>query len=281
MQGFTSFPQPIQDDKVRGKPELFADHYSQATLFYRSQTPVEQAHILRALRFELTKVQVPAVRQRVVAMVRNIDEALAAALATDLGMDLPDPLPRSIKPRRPEVDTSSALSLFARPGDGTIRTRRIGILVADGVDTAQAAAIHAALAAQGAVPRYIGPNLGRVDGDDGSSIDVEVTLETMPSVLVDAVAIPGGDAAAKALGAVGQAAEFVINAYRHCKPILAIGAARGFVENAGVPRTLPSGDADPGLVLADDEDSERALPAFIEAIARHRHHAREIDPPIV
>jgi catalase len=74
-QGFTSFPQPIADDKVRGKPEFFADHYSQATLFYRSQTPVEQAHIRGALRFELTKVQVPAVRQRVVAMLRKSDES--------------------------------------------------------------------------------------------------------------------------------------------------------------------------------------------------------------
>src|SRR6476659_7647473 len=87
MQGFTSFPEPIADDKVRGKPERFADHYSQATLFYRSQTPVEQAHIRGALRFELTKVQVPAVRQRVVAMLRNIDDSLAGNVARDLGME--------------------------------------------------------------------------------------------------------------------------------------------------------------------------------------------------
>ena len=81
VAGFTSFPQPVQEDKVRGKPEKFADHYTQATLFYRSQTPVEQEHIKRALRFELTKVQVPAVRERVVAMLRNIDEDLAAGVA--------------------------------------------------------------------------------------------------------------------------------------------------------------------------------------------------------
>ena len=281
MRGFTSFPQPVQDDKVRGKPELFADHYSQATLFYRSQSPVEQLHIARALRFELTKVQVAAVRERVVAMLRNIDEGLAEKVGGDLGMELPAPLPLTIKPRKPEVTESPALSLLARPGDGSIRTRRVGILVADGVDAAGAAALHAALLAQGAVPRYIGPKLGAVVGEHGESIAVEVTLETMPSVLVDAVAVPGGEGAAKTLGNIGQAAEFIVNAYRHCKPILAIGAGRTVVENAGVPRTLPSGDPDPGLLLVDDGETERAFPEFVQAIAKHRHHQRELDPPPV
>ena len=281
MQGFTSFPQPIDDDKVRGKPELFADHYSQATLFYRSQTPVERLHIRRALRFELTKVQVPAVRQRVVAMLRNIDESLAAAVASDLGMQLPDALPLLIKPRKPEVTTSAALSLLARPGDGSIRTRRIGILVAEGTDVAAAKALHARLVTEGAVPRYIGAKLGGVAGEDGDSIEVEATFETMPSVLVDAVAVPGGDAAATALANVGQAAEFIVNAYRHCKPILALGAGCTLVEGAGVPRTLSSGQPDPGLLLMDEDSAENALPGFIEAIVRHRHFAREMDPPPV
>ncbi len=75
--GFTSFPQPIEEDKVRGKPEKFADHYTQAALFYQSQTPVEQAHIMRAFRFELTKVQVPAIRARVVSQLANVDAGLA------------------------------------------------------------------------------------------------------------------------------------------------------------------------------------------------------------
>jgi catalase len=279
--GFMSFPQPVQEDKVRGKPEKFADHYTQATLFYRSQTPVEQDHIKRALRFELTKVQVPAVRERVVAMLLNIDEDLAASVAEDLGLDLPDPLPLAIDPQAPEVEVSPALSLFARPGDGSIRTRRIGILVADGLDAAGATALHAGLVAAGAVPRYIGAKLGRVVGEDGEVIEVEVTIETMPSVLLDAIVVPGGDKAAKTLGAIGQAAEFIVNAYRHCKPILAIGAGRSLVENAGVPARLPSGDPDPGLLLIEDEQTQAALPAFVAAIAKHRHFQRQMDPPPV
>jgi len=214
-------------------------------------------------------------------MLRNIDEGLAEKVGNDLGMAMPEPLPLLIKPRKPEVNQSGALSLFARPGDGSIRTRRIGILVADGVDIDSAMALHAGLVARGAIPRYIGAKLGPVTGEDDASIEGEVTLETMPSVLVDAVAVPGGDAAAKTLGNLGQAAEFIVNAYRHCKPILAIGAGRSVVENAGVPRTLPSGDPDPGLLMIDDGNTESALPAFVEAIAKRRHNQREMDPPPV
>ena len=280
-RGFTSFPQTMQEDKVRGKPEKFADHYTQARLFYRSQTPVEQLHIQRALRFELTKVQVPAVRERVVAMLLNIDEDLGATVAGDLGLALPEPLPLIVDPLEPEVEVSPALSLMARPGDGSIRTRRIGILVEHGLVAADAIALHAGLAAQGAVPRYIGSKLGTVEGEDGETIEVEVTIETMPSVLVDAIVVPGGDTAAKTLGQNGQAAEFIVNAYRHCKPILALGAGRSLVENAGVPATLPSGDDDPGVLLFGDGEGESALSAFVEAIAKHRHFERQMDPPPV
>ncbi len=282
-KGFVSFAEPREagDHKVRGIAEKFADHYTQARLFYRSQTPVEQLHIQRALRFELTKVQVPAVRERVVAMLLNIDEDLGATVAGDLGLPLPDPLPLIVDPLEPEVEVSPALSLMARPGDGSIRTRRIGILVEHGLVAADAIALHAGLAAQGAVPRYIGSKLGTVEGEDGETIEVEVTIETMPSVLVDAVVVPGGDVAAKTLSQNGQAAEFIVNAYRHCKPILALGAGRSLVENAGVPATLPSGDDDPGVLLFDDGEGEGALTAFVEAIAKHRHFERQMDPPPV
>jgi catalase len=282
MKGFTSFPAFAEPDKVRGKPEKFADHYTQATLFYRSQSPVEQAHIRRALRFELTKVQVPAIRARVVAMVRNIDEALAAGVADDLGIALPDPLPRAVEPPAPEVEVSPALSLFARPGDGSIATRRIGILACDGMHAASVVGVHEALARLGAVPRFIGPKLGTVNGEDGETVDVEVTIEAMPSVVLDAIVVPDGDEAAKRLGNLGEAAEFIVNAYRHCKPILAIGAGRSVLENAGVPAKLPSGEDDPGLVVVEKEkELDGRIGDFVAAIARHRHFEREMDPPMV
>src|SRR5687767_4374441 len=163
-KGFMSFPQPMEEHKVRGKPEKFAEHYDQATLFWNSQSDIEKQHIIRAFRFELTKVQTPAVQQRVVAQLRNVAEELAQAVADGLGMTgLPDPLPKMPgRSPKPEVQASAALSLFARPGTQGIKTRRIAILVADGVDGAAALRMHQALTEQGAVPRFVGIKLGAV-----------------------------------------------------------------------------------------------------------------------
>jgi catalase len=277
--GFTSFPQPIDEDKVRGKPEKFADHYTQAALFYQSQTPVEQAHIVRAFRFELTKVQVPAIRERVVSQLVNVDAGLAAAVAKGLGIEVPEAQEAVVpKNNRPEVKKSPPLSLFARPGDGSIRTRKIAILVADGIDVAVAEAIHAALLSEGAVPRFVGPRLGTVRGGNGA-VEVEITLETGPSVVFDALAIPDGAAAAKMLAGVGQAKEFLKDTYRHCKPILAVGAGKELLDAADIPAALPDGKPDPGLLAADSADE--GVRQFIAAIAKHRVWERQTDPPRV
>ena len=282
VAGFTTFPEPLVGDQVRGKPERFADHYTQATLFWNSQTPVEKAHIIRAFRFELTRAQIPAVRTRVVAMLANVAEELAAGVAHGLGLAMPAALPKALeKTVTPEIKASPALSLFANPGDGSIRTRRIAILVADGVNGADVIALHEGLAKQGAVPRFVGVRLGTVQSAEGDAIEVEVTLEAVPAVLYDALVVPGGREAIKILGNVGQAAEFVQAQYRHCKPILALGAGQDLVENAGAPLVLPSGEPDPGVLKFPDRSAEEALEKFIEAIATHRHFAREMDPPQV
>jgi len=279
--GFTSFRDRLgEGDKVRGKPEKFAEHYNQARLFLNSQTDVEKAHILRAFRFELTKVQVPAIRKRMVSSLANVDKNFAKALADELGIEMPPPMPRASR-RAPEaeVEVSPSLSLFARPGDGSIATRRIAIFVADGIDGEAARAIHARLTDLGAVPRYVGARLGAVEDDQGETIEVEVTFETMPSVLFDAAAVPDGKRAVETLGLVGHAAEFLKDQYRHAKPILALGAGCDLVENAGVPAKLPNGEPDPGLVLFRKGTAADALSRFVPAIVRHRHHEREMDPP--
>ncbi|MEP6607337.1 MAG: catalase [Burkholderiaceae bacterium] len=280
--GFTSFPEPVRDDKLRGKPEKFADHYTQGTLFYNSQTTVEQAHIADAFRFELTKVQTPAIRARMVAGLMNVDRQLASKVAQGLGIDLPEPLPRVLaKPAKPEVTRSAALSLFARPGDGSIRTRRVAFLVADGVDSVGLQSIYYALSAQGAVPIYVGHRLGAVQSATAQSIEVEATMETAPAVLFDALVLPSGESAVTALLNNGQAMEFVKTQYRHCKPILALQGAGALLEAAAIPQKLPDGSKDPGLLVVGRQDSATVADAFVKAIARHRHFERQIDPPPV
>ncbi|MEO5677945.1 MAG: catalase [Usitatibacter sp.] len=276
-RGFMSFPDPTPEDKVRGKPEKFADHYTQAALFYNSQSEVEKAHIVRAFRFELTKVEVPAIRKRVVAMLANVDDDLAGRVAEGLGIAVPDPLPLAIKPAKPEITASPTLSLFARPGDGSIRGRKVAILVANGVDGAGALAVHAALTKAGAVPKIVAARLGAVDSFTGAALEPDATLETMASCLFDALVVADGDASVQALCELGHALEFVKDQYRHCKAILALGAGQELLEEAG----LPIGDDDAALIVASSGDPKKALGNFVAAIGRHRNWDRAMDPPIV
>lgn len=278
--GFTSFPQPLSGDKVRGKPERFADHYTQATLFWESQMPVEKAHIISAFRFELTRVQVPAIRERVVSMLRNVSEELAEAVAYGLGIKtLPAAQPKAfMQAVAPEVTSSPALSLFARPGNGSIATRSVAILVADGVDGVVARELKTGLAAEGAVGRFVGIRLGAVQSSHGDEIEVDVTFEAMPAVLFDALAVLDGHEDSANLAEVGQAIEFIKEQYRHCKPILAMGFGKNVIEAADVKTVLPSGELDPGVLVFSDNGLGEVLPQFIEAIAAHRHFEREMNP---
>jgi catalase len=278
--GFMSFPEPTEEHKVRGKGEKFAEHYNQATLFWNSQSSVEKAHIVDAFRFELTKVQVVAIRKRMVAGLRNVADELAEALAEGLGLELPDPLPRVLaRAPRAEVASSAALSLFARPGDGDIKTRRVAILVADGVAGPPLTRLHAELAKRGAVPRFVGAMLGAVKPVSGDPIEVEISIDASPAVVYDAVVLPDGKGAVDRLSQLGQAMEFVKDMYRHCKPILALGASGALLEAAGIWDTLPGGGPDPGVLQLDD--GSRALDALVAALAKHRHYERETRPPRV
>jgi len=281
--GFVSFPEPrvADDHKVRGKAERFADHYTQATLFWNSQTATEKQHIVNAFRFELTRVQTPAVRERMVAGLRNVAPELAEAIAAGLGIrELPPPLPKVMTGKvTPEVAASPALSLFVRPGDGSIKARRVAVLIADGVDAQSLLPLTQRLTEEGAVPRFVSIKLGPVQPASGDPMEADVTLEATPSVLYDAVVVPDGEAAVQALQADGRSLEFVKDQYRHCKPILALGAGAGLLEACRIPLTLPDGKADPGLLMV--KAGATAADDFVAAIAKHRHFARETDPPRV
>ncbi len=281
-KGFVSFPQPVQEDKLRGKPEKFADHYTQATLFYESQTPVEKAHIAGGFRFELSKLTVPAIRERMLASLVNVSSELATTVAAGLGMPVPPALPRVMaNPAKPEVTQSPALSLTALPGDGGIRTRKIAILVAPGVVGASIDAVHTALLKAGAVPVLVAARLGAVKTADGQALEATASFENAPSVLFDAVVLPDGVDGVNALAAAGQAQEFVANQYRHCKTLLALGASRGWLDKAGISGTLPSRAKDGGIVLSDGKNPAAVASAFIKAVGQHRHPERETDPPRV
>jgi catalase len=173
------------------------------------------------------------------------------------------------------------LSLLARPGAVGIATRRIAILIADGVEGEAAVALHEALEAEGAVPRFVGVKMGGVESVSGDPIEVEVSMEAAPSCLWDAVIVAGGAGSVEALSQSGHAKEFLKDQYRHCKPMLYLDGATALAEAAGVPLTLPDGAPDPGILQASGDDPEAAAAAFAAALAQHRHLDRETDPPLI
>ena len=275
--GFVSFPAASAEDKVRGKPEKFAEHYAQATLFFNSQTDVEKAHIAAAFRFELSKVGIPAIRERMLSSLVNVSPELAADVASGLGLEVPTAMPKAVAdPQPPEVTESPALSLMAMPGECGIRTRQIAVLVEDGALHASLAKVYAALTDAGAVVHFVGPRVGMFASDSGEKIEANKSLENSPGFLFDALVLPDGDDAVKALAGNGDTIAFIKDQFRHCKTILALGVGRELLEMAGIGSAMQQ---DPGILLAESTDAADIAAEFINAIAAHRHFSRDSDPP--
>jgi catalase len=274
MSGYKSYPEPIAEDKVRGNPELFSDHYSQARLFWQSQSPAEQTHIINAFRFELTRVQTPAIRARVVSLLVNVNAVLASSVADGLGIELPPAMPLASNLPIPTYPHSPALSLLTRQGTTGIATRRVALLISNGIDQKCVSTLYEDLLKDGAVPRLVGTRLGKVSTADGATQDIEITLEAGPSVLYDGVIIVQGDGS---LQHNADALDFVRQQYRHCKPIYSIGGGI-LLAVAGVPSTFTDGTPDPAVIVDQEKIQDASLTQFKNALAGHRSFEREKDP---
>jgi catalase len=217
-----------------------------------------------------------------VSSLLNVSKDLASAVAQGLGIKLPAPMPRSLK-EAPDVEVaaSRALSLLALPGAGGIATRKIAIVVANGIEGSNIASLVDALTGAGAVTRLLGSRLGAVASESGEEVEVDATLENSPSVLFDALVLPGGAKAVEILARDGHTLEFIKDQYRHCKTILALGDSKDLLARVGISLTLPSGAVDPGLLVATRDNSTATTQAFIAAVGRHRHPERDRDPPLV
>ncbi|MFY3283876.1 catalase [Achromobacter xylosoxidans] len=276
MEGYVSFPEPVGGDELRGHPEKFAEHYNQASLFYHSQVDWERRHLASAFAFELSKVTVAAVRQRMVASLRNVSDELAQSVADRLGMALPEPMPRAVRQvPRPEVEQSPSLSLTARPGHAGVATRKIAILVAEGVDGAAVSAVAQALIQAGTVVRLVGQRIGPVATAEGDALDADASLDNQPSAVFDGAVVPGGGMAIDRWRQDGRALEFVRDSYRHGKTLLAMGEGADLLEAAGIDPAW----RDDGLLVG--QAPAQAAKLFIDSLARHRHPERETSPPRV
>lgn len=232
VRGHRSHASAIPGPKQRLRPESFADHYSQARLFYRSQLAVEQRHIADALTFELSKCENPAIRERMVAHLLNIDDGLARTVAQKLGIaPLPQPAEAAMPPR--DLPPSPALSILGNARD-SFAGRKLGVLVADGSDAAIVAALETAAQAEGATCDIVAPRVGCAKAADGSTIPARHMLDGAPSVLFDAVALVLSAEGARTLAALPAAGDFVRDAFVHCKFIGHSAGAEPLLRAAGL-----------------------------------------------
>ena len=256
-RGFRSFPAEEHGPKLRVRAESFADHYSQARLFWRSMDPAEQAHIASAFVFELSKVSIEHIRRAVMANLRNADEQLAQRVADGLAMELP-PASRPAAPVQ-DMAPSPALRIIRGPLEKhTLEGRMVGVLFADGSDAAAIQALTAAVKKAGGAVKLIAPKVGKVPLSDGSSIAADAQLFGQPSVTVDACAVILSAEACAKLRKEAAAVQWVMDAFGHLKAIGCNAEAKPLLDKAGV---------EPGEGVTD-------LAGFVEA-AKRRYWDRE------
>lgn len=283
-QGFHTQPQALESPKIRRRSPSFDDHFSQAALFWNSQSPAEKDHIVAAFRFELSKVDVPGIRQRMVDNLAHVDAKLAARVAAPLGIAAPDARAAAGRLGFREyritqtVEDDAALSMTARPG-ADIKTRKVAILVADGVDLLSFKRLQQELLDAGAQCKIIAPQLGPVTTSSGKQLAADHTFSNTSSVMFDAVLIPGGADSAAALAQLGDAVHFVLEAYKHCKSLCALNEGCQLLGTLGFALEAQGGalmQPTPGVLLADARKAEegRISQAFVAAIASHRHWER-------
>ncbi|MBY5567629.1 catalase [Rhizobium leguminosarum] len=266
VQGYRHFPAEEQGAKVRLRPESFADHYSQARQFYISQTPPEQRHIAAALIFELSKVETPVIRERMVSHLFNIDETLASKVGHALGFkSMPKPADAAM-PTRQDLEPSPALSIVER-GPKRFEGRKLGILVSDGTDAAIFKALLAEITEQKAAFEVIAPKIGGVTLSDGNWIEAHQMIDGGPSVLYDAVALLPSAEGTGDLLKEATARDFVADAFVHCKFIGYVETALPLMQKAGIADSLDEGV----IALGAAKD----VPAFIRALGKLRVWGRE------
>ncbi|HKG04917.1 MAG TPA: catalase HPII [Pedobacter sp.] len=279
--GFTSYEERIDARKIRARSDSFLDHFSQATLFFNSQSEPEKNHIIDALTFELGKVKEVAIRERMMGLLFQIDVVLAGKVAYGLGIELPKNIPFPVNGSIPadgkpedyqsrnvisKLKASAALSMANTVKD-TIKSRKIAILAADGVDGAAVAAVKTALEKEGAITEVIAPRLGFIVAAGKDKIAVDQSFLTAASVLFDAVYVPGGKTSVDALLGEANAVHFISEAYKHCKAIAADGDALPLLNISLIK------GAEPGVIVEKDGAALGSM--FIKAIAGHRFWERE------
>jgi len=217
--------------KGRIRAESFADHYSQARLFWKSMHPVEQSHIVAAFTFELSKCRFEHVQQRTIANLRNVDEDLAARVAKAMNVDLPEASPAAAPVQ--DLPASPALRIVGNMKE-TLAGRAVGILIHDGTDAGELDAVMTAVEAEGGRPVLVALKVGGATLSNGEKRKADGQLAGTPSVIFDAIAVIVNEQGARDLAEHGSAVQFVMDGFAHLKAIGRSAGAGPLLDKAGI-----------------------------------------------
>ncbi|MEO6695800.1 MAG: catalase, partial [Ignavibacteria bacterium] len=284
--GFTSYAERIDAKKIRARSKSFFDHFSQAKLFFNSQSGPEKDHLTSALTFELGKVKTEVIRKRMIALLTQVDMDLAKTVASNLGMDVTKPeqpinhsIPADGNPKnfqpvfvKSAIDKSAALSM-ENTIKTSIKTRKIAMLATDGFEDASFNAMKNALQNAGAMPVIIASHLGSIKSKNGKVVKADESLLSTSSVLFDAVYISGGRESVNAFFECPETLDFIKQAFKHFKPIGINGEAIELFKAA-----CSSKKPDNKSVESPSEEGisiNKTPNDFIKQIAQHRFWNRK------
>ncbi len=278
--GYIHMPRQVEGVKVRERgPD---DEYAQATLFWNSVSEIEQDHIVDAYTFELGKVEVASVVDRMVTRLMLVDGELARRVSVGLGLpatlfatpaatDSTDVAADEDAPFNDAtggLDASPALAMIsdnAYPIDGRV----VQILANDGSDLAGIRTLQAAILAAGGVPHVVATHKGNIVGSRrGDQLTVDKSFHTACPAEADALVVASGTSFAQDPGVI----TYIQTAFRHYKPIAAWGDGGQVLANAGID------SSEPGVIVAP-KPSKAFAKLCIDALAVHRHWDRAATHP--
>jgi len=277
--GFASYGEKISGTKIRARSQSFVDHYSQAKLFYNSQSEPEKTHLQKALIFELSKVTIHAIRERMVGQLNFIDKELAQIVAQKLGVEVKplaqpngsipadaDPSTLQSEEREPKIKISDALSMKNTVKD-SIESRIIAVLVADGCDGKRVSEFLDKIEKEGGVIQFVAPEMAPVKADDGSLIGPQHSISSTMSVCFDAVYVAPGEASSQNWlqpDYKNSVIDFVNEAYRHCKALFFDKNTELIYEQTDIYK---KDHTDYAVILEENNNGDEN---FIRAVASHR-----------
>ncbi len=263
-KGFTTYPAAESGEKLRIRPESFADHYTQARLFWISMTEPEKRHIAGGFAFELGKCDQIKIRTRMLGHLENIDDELAGRVAKALGMEgTADKISPIVAVGNPKP--SMPLSQYAAAPE-TLKGKKIGLLTTKGIDDKFYRTLLETAKTEGAMLEVIAPHAGPLELSSGDTIMPEHFLAGAPSVLFDTVVIAPSEQGVQVLMGQAAAIDWIRDAYAHLKVIGFNKVSVPMLEQANLE---PKGDE--GIVSVEGADFDD----FVNSAKKYRIWSRE------